>query len=91
VQEGNAVLGKDVDILFSVTAVLDPIDSGTLDFEMQQVVEETGIKFSDGETSGEFTATREGMLRIAWSNAHSTLRPKTVKFEVNQEEKADQL
>lgn len=83
VRPGIQILGSNVDLSFSVELIVDPLEGALVpELEMLEVIAPTLIKTEDGEISGSFTSERAGMLRIVWSNAHSWIRPKGIKFAV---------
>merc|ERR1711982_29907 len=80
VKPGSAMLGTNVDVLFSVQQIVDAAENaGELEMERIDAVPERKITVEEGEVAGSFTAEKGGLLRIVFSNAHSWVRTKDIK------------
>ncbi|CAJ1374230.1 unnamed protein product [Effrenium voratum] len=74
------------DIVFSAKMMFHP------DFNREEVeeegqgtlaLEETTVQASNGQVTGKYTAARDGVVTLCWSNEHSRMRTKGVQFQID--------
>ena len=81
--DGDAWLGAS-DIEFSASLWLHPeFAQDEQPEEENVVVEAVVVQASKGEVSGKYTASRDGVITLRWSNEHSRLRSKTVRYRID--------
>lgn len=72
------------DILSTANMIYDDLNSeGNPGKEHDSALEELWVLASDGEVTREYTADRNGVIRLCWSNEHSRMRAKNLRFHID--------
>ena len=80
--DGDAWLGAS-DIEFSAILWLHPEFAQDEQPEADSVIEAKTAQASEGEVSGQYTAVRDSVITLRWSNEHSRLRSKAVRYRID--------